>query len=569
MPRRWPVSSVRSASALDVEVVNVDVIVTDEDGERIVDLGRDDFVLEVDRQPVAIDYFAPPAILAGDTPALVPEVPAGEDAESIEIARANLFVFVDQSALEWRTSSRILEEVREYVLPRTGGNERIMIAAFADNLRILSPPTTEKARIEEAFADLDTLRGRGSLAGAERNRLEREVRENARPRAQIMIMIPGTSQVSPEQAEREAGQEIRDTEMLRQEIESFGEQELDRQTRSLAALRQWIGGLAAIEGRKSVLFASAGFTSQPDLFLRKSLDLTRQKMPTDRTPSTSLETSGVALINDFEEVVRAAQNARVAFYTMSPREGPVLQGSAEFASDGEIARVPPPRDPTVAEAASSLHRLATATGGGSLYLDDRLSDRLQSVSDDALAAYSLGFTTGAGAGAGDHRINVRVRRPGLTVRHRESFRRSTLGERIEAALVAAATFATTVNPLALRLELGPPAPLDKKGKESLVPVLVRIPLSFVTLLPDGARRQGRLLAQIGVQNESKQLRMGKLLPISFTVPDDELARALDSYWAYRGDVMVGRGRQRVAVVVADELSGAISTLIATIEPPAE
>jgi VWFA-related protein len=549
---------------VDVEVVNVDVIVTDASGNRVTDLVREDFLLEVDGKVVPIDYFAAP----GARPT-TPARSAGEpDLPTVDLSRANLFVFVDQSALEWRTSKQILEEIRAFVLPRTGANERIMIAAFAENLRILSPPTADRERIEQAFLELEKLRGRGSLAAAERAMLERDVRENGQPRAQVQIINPDTGEVGEEQALREAGQDQADTENLRLQIESFAEQQLDRQARAVAALREWIGALAAIDGRKSVLFASAGYTSQPDAFLTRYLDQKRGDNPSGGTLSSRLPNARINLLDDFERVVRAAQNARVAFYTVTPREAPSSSFGAEFSGSGAGTTTLAPRDPAIAEAASSLQRLAGATGGDALFLDDGLSERLSMVADDAAAAYSLGFSTGEAAGSGDHVIQVRTQDGDLTVRHRESFRRSSLGERAEAALVAAATFETTVNPLAMQLELGVPEPLDKKGKEALVPILVRIPLALVSLEaagPDGARRTARLTARVAVLNEARHIRLGESGPIGISIPAAELERALGSFWAYRAEVMVGRGSQRVAVVVTDEIAGTVSTLTATVE----
>ncbi len=569
----WPLAAEESAppfgERVDVEVVNVDVVVTDNSGRRIIDLIAEDFRLEVDGKPVAIDYFAPPG-------AQKPPMPKGAGAapDAIDLSRANLFVFVDQSALEWRTSKEILDEVKDFVLPRTGGSERIMIAAFAENLRILSPPTADRARIEQAFAELEKLRGRGSLVAAERGQLEREVRENGRPRAQIEVSNPPDSGL-PEgatQAAREAGQDATDTENLRLQVEIYGEQQIDRQARAVAALREWIGGLAAIEGRKSVLFASAGFTSQPDAFLTGYLNQKRGGAPTSATPSGRLGTARLTLLDDFERAVRAAENARVAFYTISPREAPSASVGAEFTSSGAGSTAPPPRDPAIAEAASSLQRLAGATGGEALFLDDGLSDRLSGVSEDAAASYSLGFTTTEAAGQGDHVIRVFTQDEELRVRHRESFRRSSLPERAEAALVAAATFETTVNPLGLQLELGAPLAEDRKGKEARVPLLVRIPLALVSLMPEGAagdRRAARLTARVAVLNEAQHLRLGQNAPISISIPAADLEKALGSFWAYRAEVLVGRGRQRVAVVVTDEIAGTVSTLVATAERPAE
>ena len=550
---------------VEVEVVNVDVVVTDDSGRRITDLTRDDFRLEVDGKLVPIDYFAPPAVERPPAQARA----EGGDSEAVDLSRANLFVFVDQSALEWRTSQQILDEIRDFVLPRTGGTERIMIAAFAGTLRILSPPTADRKRIEQAFAELDKMRGRGSVVAAERGQLEREVRENGRPRAQIEIVNPETGEVGQEQADRVAGQDRADTENLRAQVDSFGEQQLDRQERAIAALREWIGALAAIEGRKSVLFASAGFTSQPDAFLTGYLDQKRGGAPTDRAPAGRLQTARLKLLDDFESAVHAAQNARVAFYTVSPREAPSGSFSAEFTSSGANSTAPPPRDPAIAEAASSLQRLAGSTGGDALFLDDGLSDRLAMVSDDAAASYSLGFSTGEAAGSGDHVIRVLTQDDELHVRHRESFRRSSLADRAEAALVAAATFETSVNPLAMRLELGEPVPVDRKGKEAKVPLLVRIPLALVSLLPEGDHRSARLLARVAVLNEADHVRLGESGPIAISIPEADVEKALGSFWAYRAEVMVGRGRQRIAVVVTDEIAGTVSTLIGTVERPTQ
>ena len=551
---------------VEVEVVNVDVVVTDRDGNRVTGLGRDAFVIEVDGRTVPIDYFSSPsakrpALAAAPAPGAALE-PAPE---AVDVSTANLFVFVDQSALEWRTSRRILEEIRDFVLPRSGGSERIMITAFAENLRILAPPTADRAQIESAFAELEKLRGRGSLLAAERNRLEREVRENAKPRPQVQIIDPETGQAGAEQMAREKQQDETDTAMLRQLIDDFAEQEIARQGRAVAALREWIGALSAIEGRKSVLFASAGYSSQPEAFLTRFLDMKKGTTPTENTTSLRLPTASVELVSDLESAVKAAQNARVAFYTVSPRETPSATSGAEFASAGAIAATAPPRDPSIAEAASSLQRLAVSTGGSALFLDDGLSDRLETVADDAAASYSLGFTTDEKAGGGDHRIRVRVVGDGLEVRHRESFRRTTLAERSEAALVAAATLGTTVNPMAVRLELGEPKPVEKRSKEMMVPILVRIPLALVTLSPDGDPRSAKLTARVAVLNESRQVRFGATSPIAISIPAGDLEKALGSYWAYRAEAMVAPGSQRIAVLVADENGDTLSTATASID----
>ena len=64
LPATHPVAAQEAPPAfgerVEVEVVNVDVVVTDASGRRITDLIREDFRLEVDGKAVPIDYFAPP-----------------------------------------------------------------------------------------------------------------------------------------------------------------------------------------------------------------------------------------------------------------------------------------------------------------------------------------------------------------------------------------------------------------------------------------------------------------------------------------------------------------------------
>ena len=558
---------------VEVEVVNVDVVVTESSGRRVTDLTKRDFALEVDGRPTLIEYFAAPAS-AVDGEALAPREEMAV-AQTIPIpARspdlANLFVFVDQSALAWKTSARILDEIRDFVRSRAGGTERIMIAAFVEDLRILSPPTADWARIELAFDELDSLRGRGSLVATERSRLEHDVRNYGRVR--IGSQPRGTAPELVElRAQREGEVQEQELQQLEAAIQNYGERELDRQARAIAALRQWIGALAAIEGRKSVLFAASGYSSQPTAFLTQFLNQKLGKMvrPSNQA-SASLQATGVSLMVDFEGMVQAAQNARVAFYTVSPRQGPVEQASAEFeTTSGKLSGAPPPTDLALTESASSLTRLAAATGGATLALDEDLSDRLDSVRADAAAVYSLGFATGDAAGSSDHAIVVRVNRPRLEVRHRETFRRQTLAERAEQALVAAVTLDTTANELGLVLELGTPEPLDKKGSERRVPILVRIPLGLLSLLPSGATREGRLFARVAIQNERRDVELGDSGAIRISVPEGDLSRALESFWAYRAEVLLSPGRHRFAVVVADEVAGVVSTAAQSIEIPKE
>jgi VWFA-related protein len=548
---------------VDVEVVNVDVVVTDRGGRRITDLRRDDFELRIDGRPAEIEYFSAArdrAQLLAEAP-LSPEPLAAAELPARAVPAAPLsqiIVFVDQSALEVKASNRIVEGIREFVLPRLDGSTAVLVATFVDSLRVVAPLTTDRAEVERALVEVGKLRGRGTSVANERNAIEADVRST-------MVGAPSSPVRRGPFLQQ---QRLR----LEQDIRSYGERALDRQQRAVAALRTWVNALASIEGRKSLLLATNGFSGNPTVYLQSLTDallsegsafsVVRQNFSTTET----LATEGHQLMVEFEEMLRDAENARVAFYTISPRTPPVLQGTTEFGGMGIEAAKPAPRDISIVDADSSVVRMAAVTGGGNLYLDEGLARNLVRVVDDEAAAYSLGFTTSEGAGDRDHRIEVRVKRDGLRVQHRESYRRRTLEDRSVQALAAAASLRSANNPLGIAIELGAPT-LDPKGKAATVPLLVRIPLQGLALVPESGKLKGRLTARVAILDAKKEQRTGGAAPIEIAIAAADEAKVASHNWAYRAELRLAPGPNRIAAVIVDEIAGVIASTTAEIDVP--
>ena len=466
--------------------------------------------------------------------------------------RPNLVFYIDQTALENRARQATIQQLRDFLLSRPAGTDRVMVAAFEQNLNVLQLPTTDRASLEQAFDKLKERPSRAGLGSSERIQLEHDVRSYGRENARLT-----------------ASARVALAEQIGQQIERWAEAELDREQRSLAALNRLVEALAAVEGRKAVVLATAGIRTNPARGLYAALDQLRGAITSsDLNRSPALEIQGQDLQRQFEDVVRAAQNARVAFYTVSPVVAPPAENSAEFASAGSIADRPLPRDLAVVDAASSIARLAGATGGTALTIGPDLSRHLEAVTTDRDAAYSIGFSTGEGAGDQDHRIDVRVRRPGLAVRHRESFRRRSAGDRAESALAAAVTFGQAENPLEISLRLGAGKPDGTKKGGQIVPLAVGIPLHLVTLVPAGAERHGNLSVRVAVEDARGRMLEGSAAAVPIVVPEDQMAKAMVSSWYHRAEMRLAPGRQRIAVTVLDEISGVQSTVFEEIEIPA-
>jgi VWFA-related protein len=548
---------------VDVEVVNVDVVVTDRKGNRITDLRRDEFELRIDGETVPIEYFSAPALAAteaGETRELVsqPASPVEILPRSVDgMPQRLIVVFVDQSALGVNSSSRIVGEIAEFVLPKMDGTTSVLVATFVESLRVLAPMTTDWAVVAAALEELEALRGRGSILERERMSIEADIRS-------FMIGLPLGEEDDDIRRRSEFLQSQRSR--IESEIRHFGERSLDRQLRSVRALRDWVNALAAIEGRKSLLFGSQGYTSDPVAYLQRQLDTalrTLQGSQQGFATIAGLQTAARELAEEFEATLGAAQNARVAVYTVSPRTPPAVLGNAESAGSITELLTAPLTDASLIDASSSLVRLGAATGGGSLYLDDGLSRNLERVIDDEAASYSLGFTTGSEAGTREHRISVVVSRPDLRVRTRDRFRRRTLPERAEQALSAATSLAAASNPLGVAIEFGEPEGGDEKS--SIVPLLVRIPLNGLSFVPEGGRLLARLSAQVAILDARGVQRFGPVMPIAIDVAATDEARLATEAWAYRAPMRLAPGEQRVAVVITDEVGGVLSVAMASID----
>jgi VWFA-related protein len=552
------------AERVEVEVVNVDVIVTDREKRRVLDLNEDDFELLVDGRPVAIEYFAAPRLpavtaIAAESIGLLPVAPPPLPEP---IPPANLILYIDQTALENRARFETVRELREFLRARSAAGDRVMVAAFEQNLRVILQPTSDPAAIAQALEELENRPSLARLGGGEKRQLEQDIRAYGRNR---MRLNGASAEVrGPRMQQAEIAR-------LENEITNWAEQQVDRQRRSIVALERLVGALGAAEGRKAVVLATAGIQAYPARGLFAALDQQRQLVistEADRAPT--LEVRGMEVLREFEQMVRAAQNARVAFYTVSPVVQPPAENSAEFGSagPGEAAAKPLPRDMGAVEAASSIARMAGATGGASFNIGVDLDRRLEAVTADIDAAYSLGFSTGAAAGDKDHKIEVRTRRADLEVRHRESFKRREAPERAESALAAAVTFGQAENPLEITLKVGVGKSEGKKKSGQVVPLAVGIPLRFVTLVPEGEVRNGKVSVRVAIQDPQGRMLESSAAIVPIAVPEAQMAKAMESSWYHRAEMRLAPGRQRVAVVVVDELSGLQSTAFVEIEIPA-
>ncbi len=140
------------SDVIDVRVVNVEVVVTDDDGYRIPGLEPSDFELLVDGETVPIDYFteideglavASPNDGIASVPSLTPDQPVG----------TNILVFIDELHAIRRQRDGVLNRL-ERDLALLNPSDQVAIVAFDGySVTRLTDWTNSRERIEDAIQE--------------------------------------------------------------------------------------------------------------------------------------------------------------------------------------------------------------------------------------------------------------------------------------------------------------------------------------------------------------------------------------------------------------------------------
>ncbi len=144
--------------SIEVDVVSVEVFVTDRAGKAVAGLGRGDFELQVDGKAVAITNFyagtsasataAPGAPAAGEpATAAAPASQASDPAGTPEDRRLNLIVFVDNLTLTPEARNRAIESLSAFFRSGLRPGDRVLLASYdGQALKLRRPPPATSRR---------------------------------------------------------------------------------------------------------------------------------------------------------------------------------------------------------------------------------------------------------------------------------------------------------------------------------------------------------------------------------------------------------------------------------------
>lgn len=525
LPAQEPPAA-RFGETVDVRVVNVEVVVTDRDGNPVTGLTRADFELRVDGRPVEISNFyagerGVTTVAEAGAPASPATSPAAAPSLPVAAPPARLVVWIDDLSLVPAHRNRILSQLGDFLAEQAARGTEIMLVRFERSVEVVRPFGERRRPLA---VDLDALRRRsGSGIFVEVNRREtlREIRS--------IYSEDGCGRVGDmEQAAR------RYAEPLRGEVLA-----------GMAGLRNWVRALAGLEGRKALVYVSDGLPLVPGqeafLLVDQLCDATTAWKSTEN------------LANDLRRVTAAANAAGVTFYALDAAGLQVDASAADFgpglgAGNAQMAR---------ANLQDTLSNFATETGGRALLDANDVAPLVTALRSDLETFYSLGFSPSGEPDGNEHRVEVRVARDGLRVRHRSGFTDRPAAERASDRLQASLRFGGESDPLGIRIETGDVRRID--GKTASVPVRVVVPAAKLVFLSDGAGDAARV--EITFLASDADGRVSDEQRRTLEVPRAKLAGELDqAFLRFPLELTLRQGPAVLAVAVRD-LNGASEAIV--------
>ena len=539
--------------SVDVELVSLDVLVTDRDGRPVTDLSREDFRLFDEGRPVEIGHFSPPSgtVDPAGAPATAEEGAPAPPRPETGPAPDLLVIFLDQLHLIPTSRDRALRQLATVLDERLDRRTEVLLASFDGAVDVPLAPTRDRKKLWVALAE-ELVYGAQAL---QLHREDSQILNNVRETLEIHIEDLLRSFIPPDQIMDLA---CSSTSLF---ARTHADRERARIEATASALREFLASFAAYPGRKTLLHVSDGISMVAGLkpmeylislcngtaqFQGLEADTVLSCCPPARffASAAQLEIHDYLTADAWGEVVAEANVQRVTLYTLqalgltAPDASGVDSVRATSAPDfvGRMNR----QDPLVL--------MAEETGGRSMLNTNDFRGDLARMLDDRTLRYELGFYPQGPVDRKVHTLRLEVDRPGARLRYRQSYARRTARERVTAGVLGALYHGRQENRHRLRLTTELRGEPDKRTVE--VDVELRIPLAGLVLLPDGEGSKGLVTVFASARD-----RRGATLPVG----EKRIPLAIgpgDDAEEYRYVVRMPLPRDRdwqVAVALHDEL----------------
>lgn len=512
--------------SVDVNVVNLDVYVTDKKGNRVTDLKKEDFEVFENGKKMAITNFyaveGGKAMLADNAPAPAPapgvQTPQAPNTEPAlpEDQRLRLIVYIDNFNIQPFNRNRVMRELRAFLGQNLNRDDQVMLVTYDRSFKVRRTFTSDKGLIASALLDLEKVSGHAVHHASERRDVLRNI-EESRSASEAMNYA-----------------------------RSYAESTFNDLSFSIDALKGMVGSLAGMPGRKAIVYVSDGLPmiAAEDVFY--AVQGKYGEKATGLTVAMQYDAS-----RRFDELAAQANANRVTFYTI---QAAGLQTYSSVSAENQTAGQGIYVDSVqISNMQAPLQMMAEKTGGVAIINANQVLPHLEKAAKDFGSFYSLGYSPSHYGDGRYYKLDVKVKRKGLNVRHREGYRDKSPDSRMNDGTLAVLNFPFEDNKFGVELEIGEMTPRD--GGLFMVQVLVKIPMGKLVMVPREQTHEARLRLYIAAMDDEGGMSEVQQVQLPISVPAAEIAAVNGKHYSYSVNLLMRRGDQKVAVGVRDDVAG--------------
>ena len=319
---------------------------------------------------------------------------------------------------------------------------------------------------------------------------------------------------------------------------------------TIDAMKTTINQLAGVEGRKILIHVSDGLPQSPGAELWQYIsDKYRE------AGSQSMSFFEFDRTTEYLSVVQAANASGVSIYTIDA-SGLSVDSNVSAENRTQSQRIDTFLERNNLQAMLSL--IAEETGGEAILNKNDVTVALKNIEKDYTSYYSIGYRSVRSGLDRPHKVEVKLKKKGLTVRARRSYLEKGVETKVREAVTSALYFARDDNPLAVGLEIGKPVPADREN--FAVPVIIRIPYSRLAMLPEGSKVRGRVVVYFVVIDAAGKLSELTTQPMPIDLDAKKFEALARKDFVYDVKLIMIPGGQKLSIAVRDDITNLTSYL---------
>jgi len=545
---------------LDVSIINLYVTVVDKEGRAVSGLGPEDFEILENGEPMKVTNFA----ILEHSKRVVPETVGPENQETVARTQAadtttrHIAVLFDLPSLQRKNKRRVVEAVESLVRDGLADGDQFMVAVNSGELEILNEFSSYEGSLMATLEGVAEIGQSGDSIKSNKRLLKRTMHGTQLMRVS-KTQIGGGMTVDTDYIKSQIG-------MLEAEITGFRYREFYRIDQSISVANELVRALAGIDGSKTVLWIGEDLAMRPAYDLYKILfqkaALYQEILTLNHPEIWSRE---MDLARQFQYLAASAQGSGATFHVIDASDRDSEMGNADFGSPGvdDVMNNQASGDVWTQGAditefwdlTEGADYIALSTGGSVQKNTRDFEGSVARIRQLMNLTYFLGYQRPGAPDGKIYRMQVKVNKPGLRVRHHEKVLNKTGDQYLADLALSRVWFNLGGNSLGMSVVEGRPQPGDE-GK-IIRSIQFRVPVESLVLMPQGDVHSGDVVAAVAVLDGEGKTAEPRLMRLSISIPSDQYQA--DAVAARTLRLLMAPDTRRIAIGIRDEVSGLTST----------